>query len=216
MILVLQPDVEQSFLERTRKELEALGCTFHASAGDEQVIVSLGGNFDPDSVHAAAAAWPAADAISLRSDRHYRNERHKRRFMSWLIIGFGFLTIAALAFPVIDFLRPPEHKLELTGPVEVAKISKFERGTAAKRRIQGRTVMIIHDFAGRFHAVSGDCTHLDTCQLDWSEERQQLLCPCHGGVFDALGNVVDGPANAPLLRFETAVVKDTLFVQRRR
>ena len=216
MILVLQPDVDESFLERVRKELMALGCTFSLSRGDEQVIVALGGNFDPDAVYAAAAAWPAVDALNLRSDRYYRNERRKRSFMSWLIIGFGLLTIAALAFPVLNFLRPPDNKLELTGPVRVGSVTGFAEGTARRLRIHGDTVMVVRDHAGRFRAVSGDCTHLDPCQLDWNLERQQLLCPCHGGVFDILGNVVDGPANAPLLRFETAVVKDTLFVNRRR
>ena len=216
MILVLQPNVEEGVLESIRQELEALGCSFHISRGDEQVIAALGGNFDPDAVHAAAAAWPAVDAINLRSDQHYRNERRKRRSMSVLIVGFGFITLAALAFPVLDFLRPPEHKFELTGPVAVAEVDKLARGAAARRRISGRTVMVVHDYGGRFHAISGDCTHIDPCQLEWSEERQQLLCPCHGGVFDVLGNVVDGPANAPLQRFETAVVNDTLFVQRGR
>ncbi len=216
MILVLQPDVEDDALARLRGELESLGCTFHASRGEEQVVVSLGGNFDPDAVHSAAAAWPTVDAVNLRSDRFYRAQRRKRRFMRWLIVGFGVLTVAALAFPVIDYLRPPELKLDLTGPAAVAQVDRFTPGSSRKLRLQGATVVVVRDQGGRFHAVSGDCTHLDPCQLEWNAERQQLLCPCHGGVFDVRGNVVDGPANAPLSRYETAVVGETLFVQRRR
>ena len=216
MILVLQPDVEEGALERIRKELEALGCSFHPSVGDEQVVAAIGGNFDPDAVHAAAASWTEVDTIALRSDRYYRNERRKRRFMTWLILGFGLLTLAALMFPVVQFLMPPDDSFSLTGPVRVTSTDRFPPGTSQKLRLHGVPVIVVRDHAGRFHAVSGDCTHIDPCRLEWSLERQQLLCPCHGGVFAPLGNLVDGPANVPLLRYDTAVVNDSLFVQPRR
>ncbi len=216
MILVLKPDVEEGVLERIRKELEALGCSFHPSLGDEQLVAALGGNFDPDAVHAAAAAWPEVDALSLQSDRDYRSERRRRQAMKWLILGFGLLTLAALMFPVVQFLMPPATPFSLSGPVRVTSLDRFPAGTASKLRLHGVPVMVVRDHAGRFHAVSGDCTHIDPCRLEWSLERQQLLCPCHGGVFDPLGNVVDGPANAPLQRYDTAVVNEVLFVQPRR
>ena len=43
------------------------------------------------------------------------------------------------------------------------------------------------------------CTHAG-CNVHWKEETGEFRCPCHGGVFDRGGNVVDGPPRRPLGR----------------
>ncbi|MBI5362538.1 MAG: Rieske 2Fe-2S domain-containing protein, partial [Planctomycetes bacterium] len=63
-------------------------------------------------------------------------------------------------------------------------------------------------------ALSAICTHINTCQLDWHEDRRQLVCPCHGGAFDVHGNVVQGPPSIPLATFPVERVGDELFVRR--
>lgn len=215
MFLVLQPDTDESLLERIRRELEPLGCQLQISRGAEQILIVLAGQFDPGRVHAAAAAWPEVDALPLRSDRYYRHERQRRTVMGSLIVGFGLLAVAALCFPVIAYLFPPEHKLELSGPQAVATVERFLPGSARTLRVHGESVIVIHDQPGHFYAVSAYCTYLQPCQLSWSEDRRQLLCPCHGGVFDVQGNVVDGPTNLPLRRFTVTVGGNTIFVDLR-
>jgi len=48
-----------------------------------------------------------------------------------------------------------------------------------------------------FVAFSPICTHLG-CPVNWV--GQIFLCPCHGSVYDAAGDVVAGPAPLPLRR----------------
>jgi cytochrome b6-f complex iron-sulfur subunit len=48
------------------------------------------------------------------------------------------------------------------------------------------------------YGISARCTHLG-CTVDWSADEQTFVCPCHGSRFDALGNVINGPANDPLM-----------------
>ncbi len=60
--------------------------------------------------------------------------------------------------------------------------------------------------------LSSKCTHLG-CRISASSNNQ-LLCPCHGSTFDSSGDVVKGPAIAPLpkLPFEISQDKKTVTV----
>ena len=41
------------------------------------------------------------------------------------------------------------------------------------------------------------CTHMG-CEVRWSEGTRTYNCPCHGGVYDAGGEVVAGPPSHAL------------------
>ena len=53
-------------------------------------------------------------------------------------------------------------------------------------------------------AISTRCTHLG-CPVRYVQASQRFICPCHGGVYGASGEVVGGPPVRPLDRFETRV-----------
>jgi len=42
-------------------------------------------------------------------------------------------------------------------------------------------------------ALNAECSHLG-CIVPWNEFEQKFECPCHGSRYDALGNVLRGPA----------------------
>ncbi len=44
------------------------------------------------------------------------------------------------------------------------------------------------------------CTHLG-CTVNWKEDAQAFICPCHDGKFGADGSVLGGPPPRPLDRF---------------
>jgi cytochrome b6-f complex iron-sulfur subunit len=41
------------------------------------------------------------------------------------------------------------------------------------------------------------CTH-QGCEVEWVEDEQHYFCPCHEGLFDADGNVIEGMPTRPL------------------
>ena len=60
--------------------------------------------------------------------------------------------------------------------------------------------VLLHLPGGQFVAYSQKCTHL-SCSVYYKPERQELLCPCHDGVFDPVtGDPVAGPPQRALPR----------------
>lgn len=50
---------------------------------------------------------------------------------------------------------------------------------------------------GKIVVLSLTCSHLG-CSVQWTPSSHQFDCPCHGSIFDIVGNVLHGPAIAPL------------------
>jgi len=56
---------------------------------------------------------------------------------------------------------------------------------------------LYRDETGVVHELSARCTHLG-CIVKWNRAEGTWDCACHGSRFGALGDVVQGPATAPL------------------
>lgn len=69
------------------------------------------------------------------------------------------------------------------------------------------TVFLVWDGADLVRALSATCTHLG-CRVAFDAEAGRFACPCHGGFYDAQGQVVGGPPPAPLAALEARVVAD--------
>lgn len=79
---------------------------------------------------------------------------------------------------------------------------------------------INHILAGRFYilrtvdgllALWHRCTHLG-CAVPWVEEEDQFHCPCHGSLFNKVGEVTGGPAPRPLDIFPVTITNGEVWV----
>ena len=68
--------------------------------------------------------------------------------------------------------------------------------------IEQRTIFLVRTDPASVRALDSTCTHLG-CRVSWDAERSELICPCHGGVYDATGAVKAGPPPAPLATVAT-------------
>ena len=76
------------------------------------------------------------------------------------------------------------------------------------------SVWVVTDDGAQFTVLSNICTHLG-CRVRWVDDEDQFFCPCHNGIFDRNGEVVDGPPPRPLDRFQYKVEEDQIFFRER-
>jgi Rieske Fe-S protein len=97
--------------------------------------------------------------------------------------------------------------------VPVPRVIALSRQDGWYRERTRATVFLVWDGDKNVHALSATCTHLG-CQVRWDTETTTFRCPCHGGVFDAQGNVVAGPPPRPLDHVDARIESsDTVMVR---
>ena len=57
------------------------------------------------------------------------------------------------------------------------------------------------DKAGELHIVDTTCTHVG-CEVEWNSGERSWDCPCHGSRFTYKGEVIEGPAEKPLQKYD--------------
>lgn len=86
--------------------------------------------------------------------------------------------------------------LVVAGDVDSANEIKPGTGAIISRGLS--KVAVYRDPQGAIHERSAVCRHLG-CIVNWNTLENTWDCPCHGSRYDALGKVIQGPANSDLL-----------------
>jgi glycine/D-amino acid oxidase-like deaminating enzyme/nitrite reductase/ring-hydroxylating ferredoxin subunit len=84
----------------------------------------------------------------------------------------------------------------LAGP-EAGAPTDLKPGEGRILKVNGKRVACSRDDDGVVHSVSAVCTHLG-CIVHWNNAERTWDCPCHGSRFAPTGDVIAGPAEAPL------------------
>jgi glycine/D-amino acid oxidase-like deaminating enzyme/nitrite reductase/ring-hydroxylating ferredoxin subunit len=87
---------------------------------------------------------------------------------------------------------------------DVSAPDQVAPGTGAVIRRGLHKVALYRDPGGRLHEHSATCPHLGGV-VHWNSGEKTWDCPCHGSRFDALGQVICGPANSDLGPADQAV-----------
>jgi quinol---cytochrome c reductase iron-sulfur subunit, bacillus type len=136
------------------------------------------------------------------------NAAGRRRVLVALVNGAIALMSGGLGMLLGTFaLRPRGERdrkrwvraaslLELTPGIPMPRVVSVRRADGWYRERVRHTVFLVRD-GDTVKALSATCTHLG-CQVRWDKEKRRFLCPCHGGVYDAQGRVLEGPPPRPL------------------
>ena len=122
---------------------------------------------------------------------------HERRSFlnqSWLWVKLA--ASASLCYPLFHFLN--------------FRVPKKPRLVRVEKKLLVGEVYLDSDFAlfqgkANVWAVSRTCTHLG-CRLNYNEEENLLICPCHKSKFTTKGKRVTGPAERDLAEFKAEKV----------
>ena len=148
---------------------------------------------------------------------------HRRTFLVRFIQSIHALIGATLAFVVGGAVVAPSFTRRQSAWLPAGDLSLLEEGlplpvTLRVARADGATeiidrrVVYLVRAGDEVRALDSTCTHLG-CRTRFNPELKRIECPCHGGVYDAAGNVVSGPPPSPLRTLATRVDNDSVFVE---
>ena len=84
---------------------------------------------------------------------------------------------------------------------EAKSLRAVKRGQGKVIERDGAKVAAYRDPSGAVTLRSATCTHMG-CVVGWNTAERTWDCPCHGSRFKPTGDVISGPAEAPLSEVE--------------
>jgi len=150
-------------------------------------------------------------------------EVSRRRFLTYVIGGIGGLITAAVAVPIIGYFLAPGFRKSTPLVTPIGNTTDIPVGVPTKvsyeqRVRQGwyittlsKVTWVLTSDGSNFIAYDPKCTHLN-CPYHWDPDKNEFLCPCHGGRFDINGNVLGGPPPRPLDRLNVQVEKGQILI----
>ncbi len=140
----------------------------------------------------------------------------RRNFVARVSIGLMGLGALIVAVPVIGFIIGPLIRRAPDVWRPVGKVDDFKIGTTVKvafldpsplawAGVTAQTAAWLRrKSADEFVAFAINCTHLG-CPVRWLAKANLFMCPCHGGVYYANGEVAGGPPPLPLFRYPVRI-----------
>ena len=140
----------------------------------------------------------------------------RRRFMSRLSIALSLVAAAIVGIPVVGFIlgpliAPEQDVWRPVGPVdkfkpgETVSVSFLDPSPMTWAGVSAMTAAWLRRLeSGGFVAFAVNCSHLG-CPVRWLAQANLFMCPCHGGVYYADGNVAAGPPPRGLFNYPVRV-----------
>jgi cytochrome b6-f complex iron-sulfur subunit len=141
----------------------------------------------------------------------------RRGFLKIAAGGVGLAYAAAVGYPVYRYLNSPVEKATADAAVKditLPDADKLPIGSALVFKFGVRPALLIHHEDDTWVALDAVCTHMG-CTVGFSKVKKQIVCECHGGVYDAkTGENISGPPPRPLRKFNLAVAKGSVTVSK--
>lgn len=146
----------------------------------------------------------------------------RRKFIGWFSLTWiaSSLPYALAACSETDTKQkqsastPPASSARSDGFRPVGSLAKLNAAKAISLSEKNTSVIIVSNTSqpNSPFAVDSKCTHKG-CELEWKDNQDAFVCPCHGAKFGAKGNVLGDPGKIPLKTYEVKTEGDVLLLK---
>ncbi len=150
-----------------------------------------------------AESAPSQEADAREIDR----EIDRRRFLNGTWKTLGAILVAEGIWTSYDLLNPESATGGAT--IDAGPVSDFEEDGSVSYFLNGRFYVTNHQ--GGLRALYQKCPHLG-CRVPFCESSAQFECPCHGSVYNVIGEYLQGPAPRGMDRFEISIEDGRVMV----
>lgn len=135
-----------------------------------------------------------------------QQQDNRRRFLSRMWRWTAGIVAGAGAWTTWDVLRPSRG--EGAGPVRTVGPNQVPTsGVLEIREVSGFLTRVDEEVV----ALWWRCPHLG-CKVPWCESSGQFECPCHGSVFNRVGEYRRGPSPRGMDRYATTIENGQIVV----
>lgn len=145
--------------------------------------------------------------VDVRTEQRTQLQRERRQFLHGVLGLVGFSVIGLLLLKTASTPNPPQPVPSSYVQNSVTHSGQLLANASNIPENQALTfndpalgpIVLIHLDNGQFVAYSTICTHAG-CQVQFNPSAKDLVCPCHGAVYDPYNSaqVLAGPAPYPL------------------
>ena len=108
----------------------------------------------------------------------------KRRKFIDILLGSGILaTAASIVYPIFKCVIPPDTAESAIMSASAGRPDDLPPNSGKIFQFGGEPGLIVRTAEGELRAFSARCTHLN-CTVQYDSDEKQIVCACHGGVFD--------------------------------
>ncbi|MZP29168.1 Rieske 2Fe-2S domain-containing protein [Heliobacterium undosum] len=131
----------------------------------------------------------------------------RRKFLGAVVAVPAIGALTGPAIVAADYVYPPDSLLQPPPPKVVGKKDALKPWEPLFFDYNDVPALAVKLDDGEIISYTLKCTHLG-CTVDVPKgniKDKQILCPCHGGIFDPLGGNVSGPPPKPLKRLSVTI-----------
>lgn len=148
-----------------------------------------------------------------------------RRDFTKIVMSFlGSIMGAVMGIPIVGYVISPALKTQEVDdwvslgtldayPVGSPKLFSFTRTKVNgwEQTTNSYGVFVVRNSESTLRAYSNVCTHL-SCRVNWDDESQAYLCPCHNAQFSMTGEVLFGPPPRPMDEYEYKIEAGNILI----
>lgn len=140
-------------------------------------------------------------------------EKSKRDFLKYILGGSVVAWIAAVLYPIAEYLKPPKQSEVEVSSVKAGLLKDIPKDSGQIVKFGSKPVILIRTASGDLRAFSAVCTHLE-CTVQFKKEMGMIWCACHNGKYDLNGRNVSGPPPRPLQPYKVNVKGEEVFISK--